>query len=96
MNRALLFWPDADDELRLLESDQRQGELLRAVNRTLDRLEVDAFSTKLATRSFVSLDLGGVSATPVGHDDWYVFWQESPDGEAIEIILIHSLPTGPV
>lgn len=91
MAYELLFWPLADEALVGLESDQSMIDVLAAVNRTLDRLEEDPYEPRLATRSFVTEELGGVRATPARFDTWYVLWQPG-EGRAIEIILIHRIP----
>ena len=36
-------------------------------------------------------ELGEVSATPVGLDNWYIFWQRAPEPGVIEIIQVHPL-----
>lgn len=87
----LMFWPLAEEALVRLEGDRLMSHVLAAVNRTLDRLEEDPYEPRLGTRSFVTEAYGGVSATTVRVDSWYVIWQPGPSSSALEIILIHSI-----
>jgi hypothetical protein len=87
----LLYWPAADDALTELENDSARAPILRAVERALARLTADPFSPRLGTTAFVTEAFGGVSATPVGLDDWYVFWQRGAEPQTIEIIQVHKL-----
>jgi hypothetical protein len=64
---------------------------LWAVERAMQRLAADPFSPRLGTTAFVSEDFGGVSATPAGLEDWYVFWQRGTESGVIEIVLIHEI-----
>ncbi len=40
------------------------------------------------------MEYGGICATPIRIDDWYVFWQRSPEPGVLEIVLVHQLPVG--
>jgi hypothetical protein len=88
----LYFWPDAGTALDALAGDDAKTGLYDAVARVLRHLSDDPFSRRLGTAMFKSPELGGICATPVRIDDWYVFWQRSPDPGALEIVLIHHLP----
>jgi hypothetical protein len=91
MEYEITYWPDADDALTELESDPAMASVLEAVDRVLERLAADPFNPRLGTTAFVTEELGGISATPVRCDDWYVFWQRGPEPKAIEVVLIHPL-----
>lgn len=93
MAYEITYWPAADDALTELESDPTMAPVLEAVERVLERLTSDPFNPRLGTTAFVTEDLGGISATPVRYDDWYVFWQRGPERQAIEIVLVHPLRT---
>jgi hypothetical protein len=86
-----MYWPAADEALVRLENDPAMVPVARAVERVLDRLADDPFNPRLGTTAFVTPELGGVSATPVGLDDWYVLWQRGPEPRTIDIVLIHQL-----
>lgn len=91
MAHELLFWPFADEALSKLERAPSMSEVLVAVNRTLDRLAKDPYEPRLATRSFVTDEYGGVRATPARVDTWYILWQPGEAPRTIEIILIHAI-----
>lgn len=91
MDYELLYWPAADAALGALENDPAMARVLQAVERALDRLAADPFNPRLGTTAFLSEEFGGVSATPVGLDNWYVFWQRGSESKAIEVVLIHQL-----
>jgi hypothetical protein len=88
----LYFWPDAGTAMDALAGDADATGLYAAVARVLRLLSADPFSRRLGTALFTSPQLGGICATPVRIDDWYVLWQRSPDPGALEIVLIHQLP----
>jgi len=85
------YLDDADDAMARLESDPAMAHVLAAVERTLDKLASDPFNPRLGTTSFVTPELGGVSATPTGLDDWYVFWQRGPEPKIIDIVLVDQI-----
>ena len=87
----LAYWPAADEALDMLDKDAAMAPVLRAVERTLQRLTADPFSPRLGTTAFMTGALGGVSATPAGLDDWYVLWQRGAEPMVLEIILVHQL-----
>lgn len=87
----LVFWPLADEVLAGLEGTRSSGNVLAAINRTLDRLGRDPYDPRLGTRSFVTEQFGGVRATPARVDTWYILWQPGEGARSIEIILIHSI-----
>lgn len=92
MPYELTYWPRADGILTELELDLAMATVLQAVDRVLARLADEPFSPRLGTTAFKTPGLGGVSATPARHDDWYVIWQRGPEHtQTIEIILIHRL-----
>jgi hypothetical protein len=86
-----VYWPAADDALAGLENDPAMAPVLRAVDRALERLAADPFNPRLGTTAFMTPEFGGVSATPVGLDDWYIFRQRGPEPGVIEIIQVHAL-----
>jgi hypothetical protein len=90
----LYFWPDADSAMDELAACTGTAGVYDAVGRVLRRLSADPFSRRIGTALFKTPELGGICATPVQIDDWYVFWQRSPDPGALEIVLIHQLPVG--
>jgi hypothetical protein len=92
MTYELSYWPAADEALGRLESDPAMAPVVQAVNRTLRKLEADPFGPRLGTTAFMTEALGGISATPVGLDDWYILWQRGVEQGVIEIVLIHRLP----
>jgi hypothetical protein len=92
MTYEFVYWPTADDALDRLENLPAMAAVLRAVNRTLRRLAADPFDRRLGTACLVTEGLGGVCATPVGLDDWYIIWQRGEDTKLVEIILVDHLP----
>lgn len=80
--------------MEVLEGDPSMSAVLEAVDRTLDRLEADPYDARLGTKAFQSPELGGVCATPVRRDDWYVLWQRDEAASQLVIILIHQLDLG--
>jgi hypothetical protein len=93
MTYGLVYWPAADDVLNQLENDPGMTPVLRAIERTLGRLAEDPLAPRLGTTAFVSEAYGGISATPAGHDEWYVLWQRGSEPMTIEIVLVHQLRT---
>jgi hypothetical protein len=90
-----LGWrPEADAAMDALEADPSLSAVVEAVDRTLGRLEVDPFDPRLGTIQFQTPEFGGVCATPIRWDDWYVFWQRGPAANDLVIILIHQLKFG--
>jgi hypothetical protein len=86
--------PEADAAMDALEADPSMSAVVDAIEHTLDRLEVDPFNPRLGTVQFQSPEYGGVCATPIRMDDWYVFWQRGPTANELVIILIHPLNIG--
>ncbi len=76
--------------MEALERGPGEG-TLRAVRRTLARLEADPNEPRLGTRLFVTDGLGHVRATPTGGGDWYILWQTGPAPEAITILHVIEL-----
>jgi len=87
----IVYWPAADDALAGLENDPAMAGVWRAVDRVLGRLAADPFNPRLGTTAFMTPELGGVSATPAGLDNRYIFWQRAPEPGVIEIIQVHPL-----
>ena len=86
---GILVWlKAADAAMSRLEADPSRARLLAAVNRTLDSLEADRGDGRLGTRTFVTVEYRYMAFTPVGHDDWYVFWQLSDSLHETEIVNI--------
>jgi hypothetical protein len=83
--------PEADQAMDALEADPGMTAVVEAIDRTLGRLEVDPFNPRLGTIQFQTPELGGVCATPVRMDDWYVLWQRGATASDLVIILIHQL-----
>jgi hypothetical protein len=94
MAYELLWRPEAEAAMDALEADPDLSDVLEAVNRALDRLEVDPYDARLGTKPFRAPELGGVCATPVRRDDWYVIWQRGEVANQLVIILIHQLDLG--
>jgi hypothetical protein len=90
----LVYWPDAYAALDELAADPGMSAVLQAVERTLDRLRSDPFDRRLGTSVFQTMGYGGICATPIRIDDWYVFWQRSPEPGVLEVVLVHRLPVG--
>jgi hypothetical protein len=90
----LYFWPEADSAMDDLANGGDATGVYDAVARVLCNLSADPYNRRLGTALFKSPELGGICAAPVRIDDWYVFWQRSPDPGALEIVLIHQLPVG--
>ena len=88
---SIYYWPAAAAALTRLETDLLKADELRAVDRTLIRLAEDPFSPRLGTTSFMTEPLGGINATPVRVDEWYVIWQRGEPG-SIEIVDVRELP----
>lgn len=91
MAYEILYWPAADDALIALEGDPVMRSVRQAVGRVERALAEDPFSRTLGTISFVTDELGGINATPVGADDWYVIWQRASVAGTIDIIQVHQL-----
>jgi hypothetical protein len=90
-----LDWrPEADAAMDALEADPRMSPVVEAINRVLDRLEADPFDPRLGTTAFQTPELGGVCATPVRRDEWYVLWQRGQTADHLVIILIYQLDIG--
>jgi hypothetical protein len=71
-----------------LESDESLTHVLRAVRRTLGRLELDPFDPRLRTRQFATERYGQVRCTPVGTGEWRIFWMVGPAPGDITIAFI--------
>jgi hypothetical protein len=94
MAYQLAWRPEADAVMDALEADPSMSTVVEAINRTLDRLEVDPFNPRLGMAQFRTPEFGGVCATPVQLDDWYVFWQRGATVDDLVIILVHQLNIG--
>jgi hypothetical protein len=88
------YWPEAEAAIRQLEANAELAPVLEAVNRTLARLAADPYDRRLATTAFMTPELGGISATPVRVDDWYIFWQRGAEADVLDIVLIAQLDLG--
>lgn len=91
MGYQIFYWPAAYEALCELVNDPAMAPMVRAIERVEDRLATDPFSPRLGTIAFMSEELGGVSATPVRMDNWYVLWQRGEAPRTIEIVLVHRL-----
>jgi hypothetical protein len=74
-----------------LEADPTMTTVVEAIDRTIGRLEIDPFDPRLGTIQFRTPEFGGVCATPVRLDDWYVLWQRAAIADNLVIILVHQL-----
>lgn len=91
MAYELLYWPAANEAMNRLETDPALAPALKAVVRVSKQLSADPFTPRLGTVAFMTEELGGISATPAGLDDWYVLWQRGAEQGVIEIVLIHEI-----
>jgi hypothetical protein len=82
---------EADEAMDALEADPGMSSVVAAIERTLDLLEDDPFSPRLGTIQFQTPEFGGVCATPVRVDGWYIIWQRGPESGILDIILVHEL-----
>lgn len=87
----LVWRPEAETAMDALQADPGLSAVLEAVDRALDRLEVDPYDARLGTNQFQTPELGGVCATSVRRDDWYVLWRRGDVANQLVIILIHQL-----
>jgi hypothetical protein len=39
----------------------------------------------------MSDECGGINATPVGVDDWYVLWERGTESRTLEVVLVHQI-----
>jgi hypothetical protein len=88
MSHEVLWWPVADEALTRLEHDEASAPLLRAIQRTLARLESDPYDRGLATRQFRTDRMRHVRATPVPGGAWHLLWQPGATPRTIEIVAI--------
>jgi hypothetical protein len=85
----LVLWTLAAAQvLDRIEADPTLMHVLRAVRRTLGRLESDPFDPRLRTRQFATERYGQVRSTPVGVSDWRVLWFIGPEPDQIVIAFI--------
>lgn len=84
----LLWWPPADQIMDELEADPLATEVVRAVRRTLGRLERDPYDRRLRTRQFATERYGQLRSTPVGAGEWHIFWLSGPESDEIIIAFI--------
>ena len=84
----LLWWSDAAQVMARLEADPASANVLRAVRRTLGRLERDAYDPRLRTRQFSTERYGQIRSTPAGSGDWHIMWQAGPGPDQITIAFI--------
>ena len=85
------YWPAAQAVIDDLEADSAKAAVLDAVNRTIDSLVADLMDRRLGTKLFMTEEFGGVSATPVRLDDWFIFWQRGPEPGVLDIVAIAQL-----
>jgi len=88
------YWEDADAVMAALAADPSMSGVLEAVNRTLARIAEDPFDRRLGTIPFMTPELGGINATPVRYDDWYIFWQRGEKPSLLDIVLVEQLDVG--
>jgi hypothetical protein len=88
------YWPDAQAVRDELATDETLADVHEAVNRTLARLAANPYDRLLGTKAFVTPELGGINATPIRLDDWYIFWQRGPEPTVLDIVLIEQLDIG--
>jgi hypothetical protein len=82
---------EADEAMDALEADPATAAVVEAIERTIDRMETDPFNPRLGTVQFQTQEFGGVCATPVRLDNWYILWQRGPKANILDIILVHEL-----
>jgi hypothetical protein len=88
------FFEAADKTMDWLESDGSMRRVLLGARRVLGRLEVDPNDPRLRTRTFSTEGYGHVRATPIGVDDWYVFWRPAEnDDDGVVIINLGPAPS---
>ena len=81
----LLFSPDADQQLTLLESDTTRRHLYERVNDVLDAIEDDPSNPSVRQRRYQSPPVWGVTVEGSG-DAWLVLWSESDKGALVHYI----------
>jgi hypothetical protein len=92
--KNLDYWPAADEVIAYLESQPKLADILAAVNSTIARLAADPFDRRLGTIPFMTEEYGGINATPVRLDNWYIFWQRGPTPATLDIVLVEQLDVG--
>lgn len=83
----LLWLPEADEAMARIEADGTLDAVRRSLVRTLGRMELDPFDSRLGTRQFRTEGYEHVRATPAGFDDWWVLWRLGDDEGTV--IVIH-------
>jgi hypothetical protein len=70
------------------EADPAMGGVLRAVRRTLGRLELDPYDPRLRTRQVATERYGQLRSTPAGSGDWHIMWRAGPGPDQLTIAVI--------
>jgi hypothetical protein len=84
----LRWYVAADDVMTRLEGDPGLSKVLKAVRRTLGRMEVGPYDPRLRSRQFSTERYGQIRATPVGVGDWRIMWVIGPEADQITIAFI--------
>lgn len=88
-----LFWlPEADDTMGAIEAEPERADILRALRRTLGRLELDPDDPTLGTRMFASKEFEHIRATPARVGDWWVLWTRGPEPGSLVIVHVGEIP----
>jgi plasmid stabilization system protein ParE len=94
----LIFTPQADSDLREIETDPRKKNILKALRRTLGFMETNLRHPSLNTHEFTSLkgphrekvfEAYVQQKTPAAYR---IFWYYSPDKKQITIVAITPHP----
>ncbi|MGZ3749347.1 MAG: hypothetical protein ACXVCD_18575 [Pseudobdellovibrionaceae bacterium] len=94
----LIFTPQADSDLREIESDQSKKAILKAIRKTLGFMETNLRHPSLNTHEFTSLkgpngekvfEAYAQQKTPAAYR---IFWYYGPDRKQIKVIAITPHP----
>ncbi|MGZ3615294.1 MAG: type II toxin-antitoxin system RelE family toxin [Thermodesulfobacteriota bacterium] len=94
----LIFTPQADSDLREIESDQSKKAILKAIRKTLGFMETNLRHPSLNTHEFTSLkgpngekvfEAYAQQKTPAAYR---IFWYYGPDRKQITVIAITPHP----
>ena len=81
----LLFFPDADQQLTLLEADTTRRQLFERVNDVLDAIEDDPSNHAVRQRRYQQPPVWGVTVQGSG-EVWLILWSESDKGPLVHYI----------
>ena len=86
----LLFAPQADELLTLLESTPARAGLLGAINSALDILELDSADVRCCRRRFANIGCWAIAVEAEGVQ-WLILW-ESGDEESVIVRAVVRAP----